>query len=258
MCRRTLATAAALLVPALFTFVPVGQIAAATVPLPFVGEARDVAVQSDGKIVAAFQSQASLRFRVVRLLADGATLDSTFGGDGIVETDLQPTGFSVIHDIAVQPDGRMVAAGYTGTVLGVRNFGVVRYRTDGSLDPTFGGGDGIAITDLAGQDTIRLRMALTPKGSIIIAAQTEGLGNKLVLARYGSDGSPDVAFGIGGVALHDLPGALLAAYDVASDAAGDAVVGGGTYNEFGGASQHMLARITPTGALDPTFGVGGW
>ncbi len=216
-------------------------------------------MQSDGKVVAAFHSDGTYRFTVVRLLADGTTLDPTFGGDGIVETALEPTGFSVIYDIEVQPDGRIIAAGYTGTVFGQRNFGLVRYRTDGSLDPTFGGGDGIAISDVAAHDATRLSMALTPNGSIIVGAATQVAGHPqlLLLARYRNDGSPDTAFGTSGIAVVDLPDPLLAANDVESDAAGNAVVGGGTYDENGTGSQQFLARITPTGALDPTFGVGG-
>ncbi len=255
MRRRTLA--AALVAPALFTFLSAGDLAVATVPLPVIGEARDVAVQSDGKIVAAFLPQSTLRFTLVRLLADGVTLDPTFGGDGIVETDLQTPGVSAVHQIAVQPDGRIVAAGHTSPGSGQPDFGLVRYRPDGSLDSTFGGGDGIVIIDLAGQATRAPSMALTPNGSIIMAAQTDLPGGRLLITRSRSDGSPDLAFGTGGIAVHDFPGSQLAVEDVASDAAGNAVVGGGKYNGNGTGAQHLLARVTPTGALDSTFGVGG-
>jgi uncharacterized delta-60 repeat protein len=256
--RRPILAAAALLAPALFSSLSGEDVAAATVPLPYLGEVRDVVVQSDHKTVVAFAPESADRFTVVRLLADGVTLDPSFGGDGIVETVLLPTGFSVIHDIALQPDGRIVAVGYANTVPGPRNFGIVRYRNDGSLDPTFGGGDGIAITNLTGLDSIQPSMALTPNGSIIVAAYTELPDGKLVLARHRNDGSPDPAFGTGGLAVHDMVGSGFRVHDVVSDAAGNAVVGGGKYDHVApGAQQQMLARITPTGALDPTFGAGG-
>src|SRR3954470_862499 len=68
-------------------------------------------------------------------------LDPTFGGDGVVRTDLTPAeddGFAV----AIQPDGKMVVAGGVGLGGPNARFGIVRYGTDGSLDPTFGSGDG--------------------------------------------------------------------------------------------------------------------
>src|SRR4051812_20556839 len=66
-------------------------------------------------------------------------LDPTFGGDGVVRTDLtsaEDDGFAV----TVQPDGKVVVAGEMG--LGGPNprFAIVRYEKDGSLDPSFGGG----------------------------------------------------------------------------------------------------------------------
>ena len=53
-------------------------------PMPTPGRVKDVAIQSDGKVVVAFQTTSD-RFTLLRLSLDGA-LDPTFGGDGIVET----------------------------------------------------------------------------------------------------------------------------------------------------------------------------
>src|SRR5437868_12155127 len=68
-------------------------------------------------------------------------LDPTFGGDGIVRTDLTPAeedGYAV----AIQPDGKIVVAGEMGTGSPNPSMAIVRYETNGSLDPSFGGGDG--------------------------------------------------------------------------------------------------------------------
>src|SRR3954463_8902898 len=68
-------------------------------------------------------------------------LAPTFGGDGIVRTDLtrfEDDGFA----IALQPDGKIVVAGTMGLGGPNARVGVVRYATDGSLDRSFGGGDG--------------------------------------------------------------------------------------------------------------------
>ena len=113
--------------------------------LPTPGRVKDMAIQRDGKVVVAFQTAATDRFTLVRLQLDGS-LDPTFGGDGIVETVVEPTRHSIIHDIALQPDGRIVAAGHVIEDVNDSKFALLRYRTDGSLDPTFSG-DGKVITD---------------------------------------------------------------------------------------------------------------
>ena len=95
----------------------------------------DVAVWS-GKIVVGggtgFYGSGASDFQVVRYNADGS-LDSSFGGGGIVTTDFG--GSDNIFGIAVTADGKITAAGGT-TSLG--DFAVARYNSDGSLDGAFG------------------------------------------------------------------------------------------------------------------------
>src|SRR4029077_20360704 len=68
-------------------------------------------------------------------------LDPTFGGDGIVRTDLTPDE-DAGSAVRIQPDGKIVVAGKRGIGVPNQRFAIVRYGTDGSLDPSFGGGDG--------------------------------------------------------------------------------------------------------------------
>src|SRR5581483_1945492 len=79
-----------------------------------------------------------------RLLSAGA-LDPTFDGDGTVRTDF---GYNLdaAFAVAVQPDGKVVAAGKRGTASGPTDFAVARYNADGSLDTTFDG-DGKVFTN---------------------------------------------------------------------------------------------------------------
>jgi uncharacterized delta-60 repeat protein len=77
------------------------------------------------------------RLETRRLLAAG-DLDPTFDADGIVTTDflnLSPTDSG--SAVVIQSDGKMVVA---GTSSG--DFAVLRYNSDGTLDTSFGGGDG--------------------------------------------------------------------------------------------------------------------
>ena len=70
-------------------------------------------------------------------------LDFTFGTGGIVTTAIG-TAEDKVNSLAIQPDGKLVAAGYSYN--GVQNkFALVRYNTDGSLDSSFGSG-GIVTT----------------------------------------------------------------------------------------------------------------
>src|SRR3954471_1124471 len=105
-----------------------------------------VAVQPDGKIVAAGSSSAhdvfNVDFALARYNPDG-TLDSSFGSGGTVLSDSGST-IDAASDVLLQPDGKIVAAGTSE-----RQFGVARYTTVGGLDPTFGSG-GIVRTSFGG------------------------------------------------------------------------------------------------------------
>ena len=112
-------------------------------------DGRAIALQADGKIlVTGYTENNTQDIVVVRYNADGS-LDTTFSDDGIQTTDL---GFhdDVGNAIKVQPDGKIVVAGSTGSAS-VQNFALVRYNADGSLDTTFSG-DGLVSTDFAGGD----------------------------------------------------------------------------------------------------------
>lgn len=92
-----------------------------------------VSVQKDGKIlVAGSPSDSSCQgFIVTRYTADGS-LDSTFGKEGRVTTMIG-NGRGAAHALAIQPDGKIVVAGNSDG-----GFALARYRSNGSLDPTFG------------------------------------------------------------------------------------------------------------------------
>src|SRR5262245_65314584 len=72
-------------------------------------------------------------------------LDKTFSGDGRVLTNVHNDDSG--EAVAVQADGKIVVVGSSS---GGTDIAVVRYDTDGSLDATFGGGDGTVITDVNG------------------------------------------------------------------------------------------------------------
>lgn len=142
---------------------------------------QDLAIQSDGKIVAAghaYDTSGYADIALVRYLANG-TLDTTFSGDGIVTTDI-----GGLNDLglglAIQPDGKIVVAGTT-VVPGGRDFVILRYLPDGRLDPTFGG-DGIVQTPIGDSPRSADAVAIQGDGKIVAGGTTGGL--RFAIARY--------------------------------------------------------------------------
>ena len=137
-------------------------------------------LQPDGKIVAAGTSLSpGANFTLARYLSDG-TLDTTFGGDGLVTTDFGVGVVSWAFGVGLQVDGKIVAAG-----LG----GLARYLPDGTLDTTFGG-DGIVI-DFGGSDLV-----IQPDGRLVVGGFFSTTGNEggfdFALARYLAEPVPGV------------------------------------------------------------------
>lgn len=181
-------------------------------------------------------------------------LDPSFGGDGQVQTAVgtEDRGNAMV----LQPDGKIVVAGRTRPGAVRFDFALARYNADGSLDTTFGGGDGTVITSLSAlaSDDEALALALQPNGKIIAVGSMRNTGGGLIASgviRYNADGTLDSTFGNGGIAIVDR--AVDKAVALQTD--GKIVIGGG-----GGSSQladYQITRLLPNGSPDPTFGVGG-
>jgi uncharacterized delta-60 repeat protein len=144
-----------------------------------------VAIQSNGKIIAAGFTDnphefgdrfGPGKFALVRYRVDGS-LDPGFGGDGKVKTSFGQKAASA-YGVAIQDDGKVVAIGFAERDGGT--FALARYRTDGSLDMSFGG-DGRVSTSFAGGGAAALAVALQANGKIVGVG---GVGGAFALARY--------------------------------------------------------------------------
>ena len=159
--------------------------------------ATSIALQSDGKIVVAGQSVIGGNddFAVVRYNTDGS-LDTSFGTDGKVTTAIG-AGSDAASSIALQSDGKIVVAGYS-VIGGIKNFAVVRYNTNGSLDTSFGTG-GKVTTAIGNGGDIAYSIALQSDGKIVVAGYSliAEFGDFSVV-RYNTNGSLDTSFGTGG------------------------------------------------------------
>jgi uncharacterized delta-60 repeat protein len=170
------------------------------------------------------------------------------GAWGIVKTDILGGGDQA-NAAAVQPDGKIVVAGFA-TRNGIDgDFAVVRYTADGMPDPGFGGGDGIVTTDLGtGGDDARA-IAIQPDGRIVVAGTAD---EDIALARYTTGGDLDGTFGHGGTTITDF-GSEDVATGVALTPDGHIAVSGYTLGPHIN-RDFLLARYDDKGNLDTAFG----
>jgi uncharacterized delta-60 repeat protein len=213
-----------------------------------------VAIMPSGRIVVAGSTSNGITSRsaVARYLRDGR-LDRDFGGDGRVTTDVSPSG-EQFTDIAIQPDGKIVAAGSAEVSL-VPVFSAVRYTSDGRLDPSFDG-DGVSRVDVApGADRARA-IALQSDGKLVLAGGVSAGGrDEWGLIRLGPRGHLDRSFAKRGRLVTDFGPGFDDAQAVAFQANGRLLVAGrireGSRDDIG------LLRLKPGGGRDRTFGAGG-
>jgi len=210
-------------------------------------EAYTMALQPDGKIVLAggtdFNSHAS-PWGLARFNSDGR-LDASFGNGGKVTTS-----FSVFqceaHALAIQPDGKIIAAGMTRLDEDLpKVMAIARYNGDGSLDMTFGVAGKITY-DFAGHGGVAQTLALQRDGKILVAGAVGNLNASrpqvdFALVRYNQDGSFDSSFGDGGVVTTDLGDVIDTANAVALQPDGKIVLGGYSGNDEG-RGDFVLAR----------------
>lgn len=226
-----------------------------------------LALQADGKVVVigkVYQPYTGIDYGVLRYNPDGS-LDEGFGTNGLATTDFpipdsastdSPSGdatggygrrttepqkppsvlgpsYDEPFAVAIQPDGKIVVGGTSG---------LARYNTDGSLDENFG---------TAGRLRIDVgHFVLQKDGKIVMVVPQR----TFMLTRYNQDGSRDASFGTSGSVTTQI-GSVSTAGDVAVQADGKLVVAGTSYD--GHKIGFALARYTPDGALDGSFGRSG-
>jgi uncharacterized delta-60 repeat protein len=213
-------------------------------------DAQAVLVQPDGKLVLAGYGGGNLA--VARLNRDGSS-DVSFGDGGMSGTDFG--GNDSGHAAALQPDGKIVVAGYKEVDAEIA---VARFHPNGSLDSSFdpGGADGPGRKTFGygGYDIARA-VLVQPDGKIVVVGN--GNANRdLAVTRLNPDGSFDRSFDGDGTAGADVGGADLG-FAAALQPDGKIVVAGST-----GGEDVAVARFNPTGpadkTLDTTFNGAGW
>lgn len=145
--------------------------------------ANSVAIQSDGKIIAAGYADigGQVVFALIRLNSNG-TLDTTFDSDGKVSTSIGSF-YDEATSVSIQSDGKIITAGYSLNG-GVYNFATARYNINGSLDASFDS-DGKITTTFSSIDDAAKSVVIQSDGKIITAGYSDS-GSEYVfaLARY--------------------------------------------------------------------------
>jgi uncharacterized delta-60 repeat protein len=210
--------------------------------------AKAIAIQSDGKIVAAgFSYNGSNNdFAVARYNNDGS-LDTSFDSDGMVTTPVG-SGLDEAYSIAIQSDGKIVVAGKTqGSNADIA---LVRYDTNGTLDTTFGGVDGIVIQDVNTAHNEGNAVAIQSDGKILVTGYGYDGAQGFLLLRYDTGGTLDLSFDDDGMVITHI-GSQATGLSIAIAGDEKILVAGRASN--GSNNDFALARYNADGSLDTGF-----
>ena len=194
---------------------------------------RAIAMQADGRLVmGGFFTQvlSTNRNRIARLNVDGS-LDGSFNPGAGADNP--------VYAVAVQPNGRILAAGAFSTFNSISRPGIVRLNTNGTVDVSFNAG--------SGADGPVYAATLQSDGKVLIGGDFSSVDGvtRGRIARLNSNGSLDLTFDPGD-GVNDAVRAILFQSD-------GGVIIGGSFTSVNGTSRNRLARLKPDGSVDSAF-----
>lgn len=261
-------------------FAPVATTFGAGATLFSVGFERLVAIQSNGQVLFAGQSNPTAAggtsMSIGRLNGTNGSLDiswnpnppATFPGVPGVETFPLVATFGVgataatSGAVVIQSDGQILLGG-TVTIAGVVNIAVLRLNlSNGGLDNSWSG-DGVVTVPPAtlGATTITNALSMAVQSddkSIIVGLATVGGVARPYIGRFTTSGVVDTSFNAGGanpgflvIPASAFGGSVATAQSVRIQTDGTIVITGNT--TFSGLTSPYVARVLPNGTLDPSF-----
>jgi len=182
----------------------------------------------------------------VTVLALPGDPDTTFDVDGITSTSIGAFDFATA--VAIQPDGKIVVAGYTDSSNPPTDADVslVRFNTDGSLDMSFGTGGKVLLSEPGIQRASSV--IILPDGKILAVGVYLG---HVGVFRFNADGTRDARFGTNGRVVHVL-GIQSAGNDAVLQPDGKIVIVG-FVQPVNEANRFTVLRLNTNGSLDPSF-----
>ena len=197
------------------------------------GQVSAVAVQADAKIIVGggFTSAAGQTIGAIARAGVTGYLDRLYYPNPTAASD------PAINSMALQPDGKLVVAGYFTAIGGETVNKIARLNSDGSADAGFDANQN--------PNDFISAMAVQADGKIVVGGPFTFIGGQTRnhIARLNADGTLDAAFnpnadsGIGAIAIQP-DGKLVVA---------------GAFSMIGGQTRNRIARLNPEGNLDPTF-----
>lgn len=242
-----------------------------------------IAIDNNGKLVIAGTTQNSQtmanEFAITRLNTDG-TPDITFNPlgaplgsnsttplKGQVTLSIQGVN-DTITSVAIDENNNIIVAGFSMNTESVSSYAVARFLENGTLDTTFNsggqlpGGPGVALITINGTNDSATGVALDQLGRIVLVGTTDTVGTATTLSvtvigvvRLTSAGNLDRTFGSSstpGIFIFNLMGTDQLGSSIAIDAENNIYVGG-SISVSSQNADFLLFKLTPRGALDPTF-----
>ena len=187
------------------------------------------------------------------LKAAGSHLDYTFISNG--KASVHFASENDCQAVAIQSDGKILVAG--NAIVGPnRDIAVARFLPNGLLDSSFGT-EGKVITDFFGGADVARSIAIQPDGKIVVAGDAEAGGHEnFAVVRYNPNGSLDTTFSGNGKVYFNFFQRLQRRLFCCTSIRRKILIAGYGTNPAG-IETWAIGRLTPTGALDPTFGTDG-
>lgn len=208
-------------------------------------------LQRDGKIVMTGNVNGTNAL-TARFLANGQ-FDNDFAGKGYTIL----TSAYIAFDIALQPDGKILIGGQG---LGINNFMLARYLSNGTLDAGFGNA-GIVLNDLSDKSEFISSIALLPNGKILAAGRYDYNSQyqnyfKTAVIKYNANGSMDNSFGTNAIANLQFDDASADPKKIMLQPDGKILIAG-DYTDVYSFHKPSLTRFTANGKIDNSFGNNG-
>jgi uncharacterized delta-60 repeat protein len=226
--------------------------------------AADVLIDAGGRVwVAGLHTNPSAVNHFVARLTGAGLLDTSFAGDGVQETLLPPSaGVQVWYGPPVldQNGGLVMGIGTRPTIESFGDSTLFRITATGQRDLTFGtpGGNGTIAVAFAGFSDNRMTTGVRqPDGKLVFVGYPFAGSPRWLVGRLNADGTPDTGFGAGGIVQLDWGAFSQIPNDVKIDSSGRIVIAGWVATTTSTFPDVAIARLTPSGQPDGTFGVGG-
>lgn len=232
----------------------------------YLEQIRSILVQPDGKIVTThfvnYYEIVNTTDYVTRRFNTDAANDASFGSNGKVTTAVA-NGYNLANAVALQPDGKIVVAGYSYENPNVKTeVSVVRYTSNGNLDTSFSN-DGM-LTSPVESSNDDLSIVLVQPDDKLIAVGTKKnyatngeLFSDIILSKYNANGSLEPSFGNEGKVTSSFGQNLNRIIGAIVQPDGSIVLAN-SYTTFLDSTQHSeLIKYHNNGNIDTNFGSNG-